>query len=102
MVKKGNNVNTTDTRDLVKKTDYNRKINEIDKKTTDHDHDKYITTQEFNELTSENVDARLVQAKLTGKNYIADFAKKKHFNDNLKKSNKKVTSNKTKHVLKKK
>ena len=37
---------------LVKKTDYNTKISEIENKiTTDHDHDKYITTQEFNKLT---------------------------------------------------
>ena len=34
---------------LVKKIDYNTKIIEIENKiTTDHDHDKYITTQEFN------------------------------------------------------
>ena len=34
---------------LVKKTDYNTKIKDIQNKiTTDHDHDKYITTQEFN------------------------------------------------------
>ena len=39
---------------LVKKTDYNTKINEIEKKITDHNHDKYITTPEFNKLTSEN------------------------------------------------
>ena len=34
----------------VKKTDYNRKINETENKITDHDHDKYITTPEFNKL----------------------------------------------------
>ena len=28
----------------IMKTDYNTKINEIEKKITDHDHDKYITT----------------------------------------------------------
>ena len=33
---------------LVKKTDYNTKITEIEKKLTDHDHNKYITTPEFN------------------------------------------------------
>ena len=37
---------------LVKKTDYNAKIEEIEKKITDHNHDKYITTPEFNKLTS--------------------------------------------------
>ena len=54
-----NAIQTNDTSDLVKKTNYNTKINEIAKKITDHDHDKYITTQEFNKLTSENFDARL-------------------------------------------
>ena len=29
---------------LVNKTDYNTKITEIEKKLTDHNHDKYITT----------------------------------------------------------
>ena len=34
---------------LVKKTDYDTKISEIENKiTTDHDHDTYITSQEFN------------------------------------------------------
>ena len=37
---------------LVKKTDYNTKINEFVKKITDHHHDKYITTPEFNKLTA--------------------------------------------------
>ena len=32
----------------LKETDYKTKINEIEKKITDHDHDKYIATQEFN------------------------------------------------------
>ena len=50
---------------LVKKTDYNKKITEIENKiATDHDHDKCITTQEFNKLTSENFIARLKQAKV--------------------------------------
>ena len=49
---------------LVKKSDYNTKISEIENKiTTDHDHDKYITTQEFNTLTAEDFTARLAQAK---------------------------------------
>ena len=34
-------------------------INEFEKKNTDHNHDKYITTPEFNRLTSENFAARL-------------------------------------------
>ena len=44
---------------LVKKIDYNTKINEIEKKLTDHNQDKYITTPEFNKLTTENFAARL-------------------------------------------
>ena len=38
-----------------KKTDYNTKISEIEKKITDYNHGKYMTTPEFNNL------ARLVQ-----------------------------------------
>ena len=62
---------------FVEKTDYNTKISETENKTTtDHDHDKYITTQEFSKLTSENFTARLKQANLANKNDIANFIKK--------------------------
>ena len=67
MVTKVNNINSTDNSDLVKKTDYNTKINEIENKITDHDHDKYFTTQEFNKLTSDNFTARLKQANFGSK-----------------------------------
>ena len=43
---------------LVKKTNYNAKISDIEKKVTDHDHDKYITTSEFSNLTAKNFAAR--------------------------------------------
>ena len=44
--------------DVVKKPDYNTKIIEIENKiTTDHDHDKYITTQDSSKLISENFTA---------------------------------------------
>ena len=49
---------------LVKRTDYNAKVNEIEKKVTDQNHDKYVTTPELNTLTAENVAARLAQANL--------------------------------------
>ena len=39
-----------DVTSLVKKADYDTKITEIEKKLTGHDHDKYITTPEFNTL----------------------------------------------------
>ena len=46
---------------LVKKTDYDTKVNGIKKNIIDHNHDKYITTPEFNKLTAENFVARLAQ-----------------------------------------
>ena len=49
LVKNIKAIQTTDTSNLVKKTDYNTKINETEKKNTDHDHgNKYITKQKFN------------------------------------------------------
>ena len=38
---------------LVKKSDYNTKISETEEIITDPDHDKYITTPEFNKFTAE-------------------------------------------------
>ena len=37
-----------DVSSLVKKTNYNTKTTEIENKLADHNHDKYITTSEFN------------------------------------------------------
>ena len=51
--------------------------------TTDHDHDKYITTQEFNKLISETFTARLAQPNLARKSDIANFVKKTGFDDKL-------------------
>ena len=53
-----------DVSSLVKKKDYNGKISDINKKVIDHDHDKYITTSEFNKLTTQNFATRLSQANL--------------------------------------
>ena len=75
-------------RNLVKKEKIVTQTLE-NKITTDHDQDKYITTQEFNKLTSEKFSARLKQANLASKNDIANFVKKTDF-DKLKN----VTSNK--------
>ena len=44
---------------LITKIDYNTKISDIEKKITDHAHDKYITISEFNKLTTETFKARL-------------------------------------------
>ena len=70
---------------LVKKTDYNTKISEIENKiTTDCDHDKHIITQHFNKLTPENFTARLAQGNVASKSDIGNFAKKTNFDDKLK------------------
>ena len=74
----------------LRKTDYNTKIAEIEKKLTVHNHDKYITTPEFNTLVADVFNARLAQANLITK---TDFDAK------LSNLNKKITSNKTKHLL---
>ena len=52
---------------LVKKTDYNTKVTEIENKLTDHNHDKYITTPEFNKLTADVFNAKIAQANLVKK-----------------------------------
>ena len=56
---------------------------EIENKTNnDHDHDQFITTQEFNKLTAENLTARLAETNLVSKNDIANFVKKTDLNKN--------------------
>ena len=54
---KNNSIQITDTSNLdnIKTQKYNIKINEIEKKITDLDHVKSITTQEFSKLTSKDV-----------------------------------------------
>ena len=74
LVKNFNNIDTADTNDLVK-TWLLHKNNEIEKKITDHNHEKYITTEQFSKLTADNFTARLPQANLAIKNYFADFRK---------------------------
>ena len=74
----------------MKKADYDTKISDIEKKITKHNYDKYITTSEFNKLTTENFKARLAKANLVTK---TDFDAK------LTSLNTKIISNKSKHVL---
>ena len=52
---------------LVKKTDYNTKITDIENKLNNHNHDKYITTPEFNTFAVDVFNARLAQAILVTK-----------------------------------
>ena len=74
----------------LKKTDYNTKITEIENKLNNHNHDKYIDTSDFNKLAADVFNMRLAQANLITK---TDFDAK------LSSLNKKITSNKTKHLL---
>ena len=48
----------------LKKLTITQKLMKLKKKDTDHCHDKYITTPEFNKLTAENFDAKLEQTNL--------------------------------------
>ena len=67
------------------KTDFNTKINKIEKKITDHGHsNKHITTQEFNALTAENFTIKLKQANLTNKGDIANLINRTDFGNKLK------------------
>ena len=75
---------------LVKSTDYDTEILDIEKKIADHNHDKYISTQEFNKLTTENFNARLARTNLITK---TDFDAK------IQSLSKRITSNKTKQLL---
>ena len=79
-----------DVSNLVKKTNYNTKITETENKLNNHNHDKYITTLEFNILAANVFDARIVQANLITK---TDFDAK------LLILNRKITANKSKHLL---
>ena len=72
---------------LVKKTDYDTNISDIENKVSDHNHDKYITTPEFNILAARAFNARLAQANLV---------KKTDFDAKLQSFNKKIKSSKTK------
>ena len=74
----------------LKKTDYNTKVTEIENKLNNHNHDKYIDTQEFNKLAGDVFNARLAQSNLVTKTY---------FDNKLSNLNRKITQNKTDHVL---
>ena len=52
---------------MVKKPDYNTQVTEIENKLNNHNHDKYITTPEFDILAADVFNARLAQANLITK-----------------------------------
>ena len=76
---------------LAKKADYNTKVTEIGNKLNDHNHDKHIDTSEFFKLAGDIFNAKIGQANLITK---TDFDAK------LSSLNRKVTANKSKHLLK--
>ena len=77
-----------------KKLTTEQKLVNLKTVTTDHHYNKYITTQEFNKLTSENFIATLAKASLASKNDIANLLKKTDFDIKLKNLNRNVISNK--------
>ena len=83
----------------LKKTKCNTKIDENEKKITEHNHNKYITTPEFNKIPAANFASRLSQGNLATKSDNVNFVNKADFDEKLKNLNKKVTPNKTKHLL---
>ena len=52
----------------LKKTEYNTKVTEIENKLNNHNHNKYIDTQEFNKLATDVFNATLAQVNLITKN----------------------------------
>ena len=71
------------------KTNFDTKFTETENKFADHDHDKCITTPEFNKLTAEYFAVTLAQAILITK---TDFANR------LIRLNRKSNSSKTTHL----
>ena len=80
-----------DVRSLATKTalttEYNTKITEIENKLDNHNHDKYITTPEFNALAADLFHARLARANLV---------RKTNFDNTASSLNNKIAANKTK------
>ena len=72
-----------DVSSLVKKTDYNTKISEIENIVNDHNHEKYITTPEFNSMAADVFKARLAAQ--------TDLIRKPDFDSKLKGISDRVT-----------
>ena len=75
---------------VVFKTDYDTKITDVENKLNNHNHDKYITTPNFNKLAADVFNATLAQA-----NWITQT----DFDAKLSNLNRKITENKTDHLL---
>ena len=72
---------------LAKKTDYNAKITEIENRLNNHNHEKYMTTPEFNTVAADVFNARLARANLVAKT---------NFDSSVLILNNKIVANKTK------
>ena len=72
---------------LAKRTDYNAKITEIENRLNNHNHEKYMTTPEFNTLAADVFNARLARANLVAKT---------NFDSSVLILNNKIVANKTK------
>ena len=59
-----------DVSNLVKGTDYNYEVTEIENKLNNRDHDKYIDISEFNKLAGDVFNAKLAKANLVAKTYF--------------------------------
>ena len=70
-------------------SDYNTKISEIENKVNDHNHDKYITTPEFNTMAADVFKARLAAQ--------TDSVRKPDFDLKLKSISNRVTKSNTKY-----
>ena len=75
---------------LVKTTDYNTKITNIENKLNNHNHGKYIDTSKFNTLATNVSNARLAQANLIAKT---------DFNTKLSSLNRKTSQIKADHLI---
>ena len=73
-----------------RKTNYDTKTSELEKNLTDHNHEKYITTPEFNNLAASVFNARLAQASLITRT---------DFDAELSSLNRKITAKKSRHLF---
>ena len=72
---------------VEQKTNYDTKISDLEKKITDHDHDKYITTSEINALATNVANTKITQTNL---------ATKTNFDINVLSIDSKITATKSK------
>ena len=87
-----------DVNSLVEKTYYNAKITKIEKKITDYNHHKYITTPEFKTLSPDASNARLSREKFVAKTDFDNSASNLHSKIAANKTKKKSIKNELKKI----